>query len=140
MRGITDTSKKRLHAIIGALHIDKENVLSSYGVEHISHLKEYQAKDLIKKLQESEPPEEQWRRRAYAAVQKYLKGQVKNWAEMTKERQTAYIYDLALKASKRGETRDESGERKDAAVWKQLTVNELQRVYYTFKKKSEDKK
>lgn len=128
MRGITDTSKKRLHAIIGALHIDKENVLSSYGVEHISHLKEYQAKDLIKKLQKDEPPEEQWRRRAYAAVQKYLKGQVKNWAEMTKERQTAYIYDLALKASKA-----------DHGDYKLLSVAELQRVYYTFKKKSEAK-
>ena len=136
MRGITDTSKKRLHAIIGALHIDKENVLSSYGVEHISDLKEYQAKDLIKKLQESEPPEEQWRRRAYAAVQKYLKGQVKNWAEMTKERQTAYIYDLALKASKRTTG---LGDVPGARLYKELTVNELQRVYYTFKKKTEAK-
>jgi len=61
-------------------------------------------------------------------VQKYLKGQVKNWAEMTKERQTAYIYDLALKASKA-----------DHGDYKKLTVNELQRVYYTFKKKSEGK-
>ena len=136
MRGITDTSKKRLHAIIGALHIDKENVLSSYGGEHISDLKEYQAKDLIKKLQESEPPEEQWRRRAYAAVQKYLKGQVKNRAEMTQERQKAYIYDLALKASKRTTG---LGDVPGARLYKELTVNELQRVYYTFKKKTEAK-
>ena len=133
MRGITFTSKKRLHAIIGALHIDKENVLSSYGVEHISDLKEYQAKDLINKLQKDEPPEEQWRRRAYAAVQKYLKGQVKNWAEMTKERQNAYIYDLALKASKRPAKPPLGGGARQA--WKALSVNELQRVYYTFKKK-----
>jgi len=71
-------------------------------------------------------------------VQKYLKGQVKNWAEMTKERQTAYIYDLALKASKSPTQPPLGGGAHQA--WKALTVNELQRVYYTFKKKSEDKK